>query len=83
MSSSSKYSSASERMAVMQTIVHAVSERSGWYHDAMTWKLSSGSLGSVERLFGGSEEMFVVLGNGVGMETESQDEVIGSRHKTV
>ena len=67
MSSSSKYSSASERMAVMQTIVHAVSERSEWYHDAMMRKLSSGRLGSVERLFGGSEEMFVVLGDNIGI----------------
>jgi hypothetical protein len=81
MSSSSKYSSASPRMAVMQTIVHAVSERAGWYHDAITWKLSSGRLGSVERLVGGWAKVFVTLGVEVGMERVAQDEIVERRHR--
>jgi len=68
-------------MAVMQTIMHAVSERAGWYHDAMTWKLSSGRLGSVERLVGGWEEMVLMLGDGVGMEMAAQEETVRRRHR--
>lgn len=61
--------------------MHAGSERTVRYQDARTWKSSSGRLGSVERLVGGSKEVFVVPEDGVGMEMAAQEDIIGKRHR--